>query len=138
MARAKIMVIEDNPSEIFLLRRALMAVHGENFDLEIAADGERALHYIRGRDGHKELHPCVILVDLHLPKHDGLEILRAIRQNPVLTRTQVVVTTNAATPKEVQELQRLGINYRLKPGSLAEFTRLAADLVALCGDGQAF
>ena len=80
MPRPKILVIEDNSSDVFLLRRALIA-QGEDFELEVAADGERALHVIRNRNGEQETHPCAILLDLHLPKHDGLEILRAIRQS---------------------------------------------------------
>src|ERR1700729_1603052 len=112
MPRAKILVIEDNSSDVFLLRRALIAARGEDFELEIAADGERALEMIRKRDGHAEAQPCVILLDLHLPKHDGLEVLRAIRQNPVLNQVHVMVTTNLASPNEAKALQRLGVDYR--------------------------
>lgn len=134
MARAKIMIIEDNPSDIFLLRRALAALQGKELDLEVASDGERALHYIRRRDADHEQHPCVILLDLHLPKHDGLEVLRAIRQNPDLNSTHVLVTTNSASSTEADELHRLGVDYRLKPRTLMEFTTLATDLLAICGD----
>jgi CheY-like chemotaxis protein len=132
MPRAKIMVIEDNPSEVFLLRRALFAVQGAGFDLEIAADGETALQLIRSRDSHLETHPCVILLDLHLPQYDGLDILRAIRLNPKMNQVQVVVTTNSASPQEAEELKSMGIEYRLKPRNLAEFATLAGDLVAIC------
>jgi CheY-like chemotaxis protein len=126
------MVIEDNPSEVFLLRRALFAVQGAGFDLEIAADGETALQLIRSRDSHLETHPCVILLDLHLPQYDGLDILRAIRLNPKMNQVQVVVTTNSASPQEAEELKSMGIEYRLKPRNLAEFATLAGDLVAIC------
>ena len=132
MSRAKILIIEDNSSDVFLLRRALIATEGENFDLEIAVDGEQALQMIDGRNGHEEMRPCVILLDLHLPKHDGVEILRAIRRNPILSEIQVVVTTNAASPKEVNELREMGVEFRIKPANLTEFERLAADLIAIC------
>jgi len=138
MQRAKIMVIEDNSSDVFLLRRALFAREGENFDLEIVGDGERALQLIHARDDRKELHPSVILLDLHLPKHDGLEILLALRENPALRHIQVVVTTNGASPQEEAELQKMGASYRLKPKDLGEFEKLAADLAAICsGTGVA-
>jgi CheY-like chemotaxis protein len=132
MSRAKILIIEDNSSDVFLLRRALIAMRGENFDLEIAADGERALQMIDGRNGHGDMRPCVILLDLHLPKHDGLEILRAIRQSPVMSETRVVVTTNMASPKEVDELREMGVECRIKPANLREFEQLATDLIAIC------
>lgn len=131
MALPKIMVIEDNLSDIFLLRRALTA-NGENFELEIAADGERALELIASRDHNLDLHPCVILLDMHLPKHDGIEILRALRRNPALTAIPVLVTTNGVSPKEAGELRAMGVDYRLKPKDLAEFAKLAADLLAIC------
>jgi len=67
-----------------------------------------------------------------MPKHDGVEILRAIRRNPILGEIQVVVTTNAASPKEVNELREMGVEFRIKPANLTEFERLAADLIAIC------
>lgn len=129
MKRANILVVEDNPSDIFLLRRALVAAQGENFNLEIAPDGERALQLIRSPNGSQ---PCVILLDLHIPKHDGFEILKAIRQSPELNRTHVMVTTNAASPQEETELRRMGADYRLKPRDLGEFAKLASDLMTIC------
>jgi len=136
VSRAKILIIEDNSSDVFLLRRALIAMGGENFDLEITGDGERALQMIDGWNGRQEMHPCVILLDLHLPKHDGLEILRAIRQNPVMSEIRVVMTTNGASPKEVEELRGMGVEYRLKPANLREFEQLATDLIAICNGSE--
>ena len=129
MPRANILVIEDNPSDIFLLRRALIAADGENFNLEIAPDGERALQLIQSPNGDR---PCVIVLDLHLPKHDGLEILKALRQSPTLSHTHVLVTTNGASPQEQVELRNMGVDYRMKPKDLAEFDKLAKDLMMIC------
>ena len=137
MPRTKIMVIEDNASDVFLLRRALIAMPDADFDLEVAADGERALQLIHGKESHREVYPGVILLDLHLPRHDGLEILGAIRRNPRFANTPVLVTTSAVSPNEVEELRRMGVDYRLKPRDLAEFGKLAADLVTICNESQA-
>jgi CheY-like chemotaxis protein len=132
MSRTRIIVIEDNTSDIFLLRRALTAKLGEGFDLEIAPDGEQALHMIQTRAGSGKAQPCVILLDLHLPKHDGLEILHALRQSAILGDVRVVVTTNSASPSEERALKSMGADYRSKPRTLGEFDELAAYLVALC------
>jgi CheY-like chemotaxis protein len=129
---ARILLMEDNSSDVFLLRRALTASQGENFELEIAADGERALQFIDKLKENPEAHPCVIVLDLHLPKHDGLEVLRAIQRKSDLNHIQVVVTTNAASPTEAEELRQMGVHYRLKPKNLMEFDKLAADLIAIC------
>lgn len=134
MPRVNILVIEDNPSDIFLLRRALIAAQGENFNLEVAPDGERALQLIQSPNGDQ---PCVILLDLHIPKHDGFEILKALRESSGLNRIHVMVTTNGASPQEETELRKMGVAYRLKPKDLAEFTKLATDLVTICQGASA-
>ena len=78
--------------------------------------------------------PCVILLDLHIPKHDGLEVLRALRQSRELSHIHVLVTTNSASPQEQAELRKMGVDYRLKPKDLGEFDKLARDLVTFCSD----
>ena len=132
MPSPKILIVEDNPADVYILRLALQEL-AEEFDLEVASDGERALQHVRQeRENPHDMHPCVILLDLHLPKYDGFEVLRAIRQEPVLSHIHVVVTTSIASPRDEAELRRLGADYRLKPRDLAEFTKLAADLIAIC------
>jgi chemotaxis family two-component system response regulator Rcp1 len=132
MSRLKIMVIEDNSADVFILHR-MLELEGVDFELEIAADGERALEFIqRQRENLHDQQPCVILLDLHLPKHSGLEVLSALRQSPVMGHIHVVVTTGLASPQEEADLRRLGARYRLKPMNLAQFRALAADLVAIC------
>jgi CheY-like chemotaxis protein len=132
LSRAKILIIEDSLSDVFLLRKALTDAR-EDFELEVVPDGEKALQFIhRQRKNMHESVPCVIVLDLHLPKHDGLEILEALRECPALSHIHVVVTTNMASPQETAELRRMGLEYRPKPSKLSEFQRLAADLIALC------
>jgi CheY-like chemotaxis protein len=134
MALAKILFIEDNPSEVFLLRRALRdAMQGEVFELENVADGEDALQFIHNHwRNRQDFQPCVILLDLHLPKYDGIEILRAVQLDPDLSQIPVVITTTSASPQEAEDLRKLGFDYRLKPNDLAGFAKLAEDLVAIC------
>jgi CheY-like chemotaxis protein len=131
MSAPHIVIVEDNPSDVYILRRALDG-QNEPVDLEILADGEAAMQFVQRQREDKEPRPCVILLDLHLPKRDGLEVLRAIRQEPVLSHIKVVVITNAASPQEQAELRSMGAHYRLKPSRLSEFADLAAELIALC------
>jgi len=132
VAASKILVIEDNPSDIYILRRALEDL-GEDFELEIVTDGALALQSIRRhRDVRAELLPCVILLDLHIPKHDGLEILRSILQEPALNHIHVVLVTTSASPREETELRRLGADYRLKPVGFPGYAELARDLIDIC------
>jgi two-component system, response regulator len=138
MAGAKILVIEDNPSEVFLLRHALNeTTHGADFELENLADGEDALEFIRNHwKNCLDFQPCMILLDLHLPKHDGVEILRAIREDPAFSGIPTVVMTNSASAKEAEELRALGVEYRLKPNDLAGFAKLASDLIEICKSSE--
>jgi CheY-like chemotaxis protein len=132
MAAPKILVVEDSPSDIYILRRALEDL-GEEFDLDIVTDGSRAIQYVHAqRENPHEAHPCVIVLDLHIPKHDGLEVLRSIRQEPVLRHIHVVLLTASASPREEAELRGMGADYRLKPFDLHGYAELAADLIAIC------
>src|ERR1700722_9953082 len=136
MPLPKILVIEDNPADVFILIRMLKLQEAE-FEVELVGDGERALQYVHSRRKNShDLTPCVILLDLHLPKHDGLEVLRAIRQDPDLGHIQVVATTSVISPAQEAELRRLGAHYRLKPTNLSQVRELACDLIAICKGWQ--
>ena len=105
----------------------------EQVEIEIVTDGQKALEFVHiQRKNRDEAHPCVIVLDLHLPRHDGIEILRAIREEPVLSHVHVVILTGAATRAEQAELNRMGAHYRTKPMNLSGYDELAADLLALC------
>lgn len=132
MSRAKILVIEDSLSDVFLLRRTL-TMQNKEFELEILEDGESALRYLRQiRENVHDSHPCVILIDLHLPKHDGLAVLKAIHDNPVLGKVPVIVTTNLASPREKDVLAGLGVPYRTKPASLSQYTEFVEEILEMC------
>jgi len=107
--------------------------HGDEFELEVCVDGQQAIDFIerqRRADGDKP--PCVILLDLHLPKHNGLEVLRVIRHEPALKNIAVVVLTGSVQPPQAQELESLAAHYRRKPSDLTELTELAAEIMSIC------
>ena len=132
MHPAKILVIEDSESEIGLLRHALDQ-QGETYELEILNDGEEALRFVHEyRTGIREPEPCVILLDLYLPRYDGMAVLRAIRQAPALEHIHIVVLTGLATPDQQVEIANLGALYRRKPSALSELAELAEEIIAIC------
>ena len=129
-----ILVIDDNSADVFLLRRGLDQL-GEAYQLEILADGDAALQFVdEHRTGVREPSPCVILLDLQLPKHKGMEVLRAIKREPALAHIQLVVMTSFASPKEEANIRSMGAFCRVKPGpmSLRGYDELAAEVLEIC------
>jgi CheY-like chemotaxis protein len=132
MSLAKILVIEDNEGDVFLLRDALNRQE-EDHELEVLSNGEEALQFVQEhRIGLREPEPCVIVLDLHLPRYDGMAILRAIREAPALEHIQVVVLSGLASPSQKIEIVGLGAVYRTKPSTLNELVQLAAEIIAIC------
>ena len=132
MSSSRILVVEDNPSDVNLLRLAL-AEQGQEFELDVCVDGQQALEFVRAQqEPASDRKPCVVILDLHLPKHNGIEVLRAIRQGPATSQISVVVLTSSLRPREANEIKLLGAHCRPKPGMLSELNELAAHVASIC------
>ena len=135
MSIATILVIEDNVADIVLLRLGLDQI-GEPYELEVLPDGEAALKFVADhRDGKKNHLPCVILLDLHLPRYNGVDVLAAIKEEPRLSHIQVVILSSFVTEEQQAELIELGALLHTKPTELIQYEALAAYILALCRHG---
>jgi len=136
---ARIVLIEDNPADVYLMRLALdQQVHP--YALHVLSDGAEALRFVdeQRRAALLEPEPCVIVLDMHLPKHDGTEVLRAIKKAPTLAHANVVVLTAIASPKDEIEVRELGVClYRQKPSDLDEFAQVARNILEICRERPA-
>lgn len=126
MTDRTILLVEDNPDDQELTRRALMRNNILN-PLVIAADGAEALDYLFRTGPHAQrepdTHPAVVLLDLKLPKIDGLEVLRRVREHPATRLTPVIVLTSSREEQDLIRSYRLGANsYIRKPVDFAQFT----------------
>ena len=132
----RILVVEDNQADVFLLRHALNE-HGEDYQLEVLRDGAEAILFVeQQRICASEPTPCAIVLDLHLPKHDGSTVLKAIRSEPSLAHIHVVALTSLASPTEESEVRNMGLRlYRAKPTELDGWIRLAGEILQICRDG---
>ena len=120
----EILLVEDNPNDLELTLFALRENHLANH-IEIARDGAEALAFIFGADGEAELNgrPKVILLDLKLPKVDGLEVLRRLKADPRTRAIPVVALTSSREESDILESYQLGVNsYIVKPVDFEQFT----------------
>ena len=121
MAADPILLVEDNEDDIVLTRRALARNKIRN-PVVIARDGEEALELLLGTNG-KGVKPAVVLLDLHLPKVDGLSVLKALRADPRTKLTPVVVLTSSKAEQDVLAGYELHANsYIRKPVDFDQFT----------------
>jgi CheY-like chemotaxis protein len=132
MSVPKILAIDDSSADIELLRLALDR-QGEDYELEVLQNGAEALRFIaEHRAGTRAPEPCVILLDIHLPMHDGMEVLKAVRREPALMHIQVVVLSSFLNAEQKAEVELAGAVYRPKPATLPTLLHLAAEILAMC------
>jgi hypothetical protein len=122
-----ILLIEDNPTDIDLTRRAF-ARRKVLIPLEVARDGEEALDYL-ARWEAGELLPVVILLDIHLPKLSGLEILHQYKNHPQSRKIPIIILTTSAEDRDIQAAYQHGVNsYIIKPVDFEKFVDVAAQI----------
>ncbi len=123
-----ILLVEDNLDHAELVKRSFRENRVAN-DLRYVVDGEAALDYLfqRGNfaDAGENPRPHVILLDLRLPKIDGLEVLKEIKTNDELSRIPVVILTTSAAEKDIaQAYEHHANSYLVKPVDFSRFTDL--------------
>jgi len=118
----EILLVEDNPSDLELTLHALKRHRLAN-RIEIVRDGQEALDFLLAEDRRSNIPPKVILLDLKLPKVDGLDVLRTIKANPVTRTIPVIVLTSSREESDMVEAYKLGVNsYVVKPVDFEQFT----------------
>jgi CheY-like chemotaxis protein len=126
----RILLVEDNPDDVELTLKAFEKHRFVN-EIIVARDGEEALNLLFPEDDSIS-EPCIpdlVLLDLKLPKVDGLEVLRRIKSNPRAKLIPVVVLTSSKEEKDLTESYRLGVNsYIRKPVDFEKFTEAIIQL----------
>jgi len=127
-----ILIVEDNPYDLEMTMRGLQKAHLVN-NIHVARDGEEALEFIFCEGPHAgrsiDDRPRVILLDLKLPKVDGLEVLARLKADPRTRSIPVVMMTSSAEQSDLIASYNLGVNsYVVKPVNFESFVQAVADL----------
>ncbi len=126
-----ILLAEDNPNDVELTLAALHSLHLAN-DVTVVHDGAEALDYLHRRGdftGRTTTQPSVVLLDLKMPRVDGLEALRKIRADPGLHALPIVILTSSREESDLVKGYQLGANaYVVKPVDFDEFISAVSQL----------
>jgi CheY-like chemotaxis protein len=120
----KILMAEDNPKDLELTLEAL-AEHNLANQITVVKDGVETMEFLRCEGKYKLRkpgHPAVLLLDIKMPRMDGIEVLRAIRSDPALKLLPVVMLTSSREEQDLIKSYELGINaYVVKPVDFKDF-----------------
>ena len=119
-----ILLVEDNPMDIDLTRRAFAKQNISN-PIQTARDGEVAISYI-DKWAEGELLPQIILLDLKLPRVDGLDVLQRLKTHPIYRQIPVIILTSSSDSGDIARAYQLGANsYIIKPVDFEKFLEVA-------------
>ena len=126
-SNAHILVAEDNEDDVFILRRALKKA-GLNNPLHVCGDGEEVIRYLQAEGIYADRvtypFPRMLLLDLKMPRVNGLDVLRFLRDHPECSGIPKVVLTSSREPRDVKDAYELGANaYLCKPASFEDLQR---------------
>jgi CheY-like chemotaxis protein len=126
---SRVLLVEDDPDHAELVRRALAAQQGP-VQTDVVGDGEAALAFLRrGLDGAGDTRPHLILLDLRLPRMDGLQLLREVKSSPELRGIPCVVLTTSDAERDMALAYDLHANsYLVKPDDHDLFRKLMGDI----------
>ena len=123
----EILVIEDNEGDILLTQEAFKAEKIRN-NIHVALDGEKAIEFLRKDSEFSDaITPDIILLDLNLPKKDGRQVLKEIKEDNNLKRIPVVIMTSSKSDQDIDKAYKLHANsYMIKPVSLEKFSEVVS------------
>lgn len=128
---ATILLGEDNPADVYLIRQALEE-NGVKYNLQVASHGGELIAAISKGASGADATPDLVILDLNLPRHDGLEVLKLIRDNQNFKEVPVVILTSSDSPKDRTAASLLGADcYIRKPSNLEEFLAIGQTVETL-------
>jgi CheY-like chemotaxis protein len=136
MSPQPVLYAEDEENDVFLMQRAFQKACVAN-PLQIVTDGAEAMRYLQGAGefGNRQRfpQPCLLLLDLNLPRQSGLEVLKWVREQPGFKTLAVVILTSSSQDRDIGSAYALGANgYLVKPPSSEKLIELVVSLRDAC------
>ena len=120
-SKKPILLVEDDKVDAMTVKRSLREIHVTNH-IDFAGNGEEALQFLRVSQHDR---PCIILLDLNMPKMNGIEFLQIIKRDPELKKIPVVVLTTSKNEQDKIESFNLGVaGYMIKPVGYQQFVEV--------------
>jgi CheY-like chemotaxis protein len=134
----RILLVEDNTADVYLFRKALLAAE-LYFVMTVIEDGGRAIAFVRGEGEYADSPvPDLAVLDLSLPKHNGIQVLEAIRATKRFANVPVVITSSSPAPPDRLKEEHLQVaRYIMKPPDLEDFLKIGRTLKEILLQGQA-
>jgi CheY-like chemotaxis protein len=127
-----ILLVEDEVNDVFFMKRAFLEIGLVN-PMQVVTDGREAINYLSGKDAYADRErfpvPCLVLLDLKLPRVMGLEVLKWIREQSELKTLIVIILSSSQLTPDIEWAYRLGANaYLVKPSTPPELRELATGI----------
>lgn len=127
-----LLLVEDNDDDVFFMKRALKDAAINN-PIQVASDGQEAIDYLGGAGKYQDRQqyplPTLVLLDLKMPRRDGLEVLEWLRSQPALRTLVVIILTTSRENSDMERAYQLGANsFLLKPSNIKALSEMMTAL----------
>jgi len=127
-----ILCVDDDDDDLFFIKEIIES-QGHSFEIKAAKDGWDALNFLQQGIKKNEL-PCLIIMDMNMPRMDGKQTISKIKENEELSKIPVVVFTTSSNITHKKYFESLGIRFITKPFDYKVFTEEIIKLLAYCAD----